>query len=55
MSLNNQQATIRGAFKYADVNWVCGFSMGMGKDNVFKVEARVVLEGLRVAWAKGLR
>ncbi|MBA0757596.1 hypothetical protein Gotri_020683 [Gossypium trilobum] len=29
--------------------------MGMGEDNIFKVEARVVLEGLCVAWGKGLR
>ncbi|MBA0743215.1 hypothetical protein Gogos_005923 [Gossypium gossypioides] len=29
--------------------------MGMGKDTIFNMEARVVLEGLRVAWGRGLR
>ncbi|KAH1130708.1 hypothetical protein J1N35_002086 [Gossypium stocksii] len=55
VSLTNQQAAIRGAFKDADAYWVCDFSMGVGKDNIFKVEARVALEGLHVAWGKRLR
>lgn len=42
-------------FKDLDVNRLCGFSITFVKDFVFKIEARVVLEGLIIAWDKGFR
>ncbi|KAK5825196.1 hypothetical protein PVK06_020003 [Gossypium arboreum] len=47
-------SSIRGVFRNSDGNWFYGFSMAFGKDPVFKVEARVVLEGLLMAWEKVL-
>lgn len=29
--------------------------MLLGKEKVFKVEARAILEGFHIAWAKGIR
>ncbi|XP_016673107.1 uncharacterized protein [Gossypium hirsutum] len=55
ISLTNQQAAIGVVFRDADANWICDFSMRMGKDNIFKVEGRAVLEGSHVAWGRGLR
>ncbi|MBA0643537.1 hypothetical protein Goklo_027818 [Gossypium klotzschianum] len=49
------EASIGGVFRDADVNWLCGFSLWVGNDTIFKVEARVVLQGLQIAWENGYR
>ncbi|MBA0632510.1 hypothetical protein Godav_001236, partial [Gossypium davidsonii] len=36
-------------------NWLCGYSMMIGKDTIFRIEARSILEGLRIAWEKEFR
>ncbi|MBA0658032.1 hypothetical protein Goklo_010275, partial [Gossypium klotzschianum] len=36
---------IKGVIRESDVIWVCGFSMEVGKEMPFKIEARSVLEG----------
>ncbi|MBA0807031.1 hypothetical protein Gohar_022862, partial [Gossypium harknessii] len=46
---------IRGVIRDGDVIWVCGFSMAVGKEMPFKIEARSVLEGHRLAWEKRLK
>ncbi|XP_052477142.1 uncharacterized protein LOC105797561 [Gossypium raimondii] len=34
-------------------SWVCGYSMTLGKDKVFRIEARSMLEVFQLAWDKG--
>ncbi|MBA0746811.1 hypothetical protein Gogos_009294, partial [Gossypium gossypioides] len=36
-------------------HWLCGYSLKVSKETVFHIEARAILEGLRVAWEKGYR
>lgn len=55
VSRNGLFASIRRVIQDADTIWVCDFSMLMGKETLFKFEVRVVLEGLLLAWEKGLR
>ncbi|KAG8482578.1 hypothetical protein CXB51_024192 [Gossypium anomalum] len=42
-------------FKDSDVNWLYGYSIMVGKDSIFRVEARAVLEGLHIAWERTFR
>lgn len=35
--------------------WQCDFSMTIGQGTIFQVEAKAMLEGLRLAWDKGYR
>lgn len=51
-SSNGSNASIGGVFKDSSTKWLCGFSMTVGKDSIFKIEARAVLEGLRMAWER---
>ncbi|KAK5785105.1 hypothetical protein PVK06_039655 [Gossypium arboreum] len=43
LPLYRSRASIGGVFRDADANWLCGFSLWIGNDTIFKVEARVVL------------
>lgn len=55
VSHNSPHVEVGGVFRDADTNWLWGFSMLLGIEEVFKVEARAILEGLHIAWAKGVR
>ncbi|KAH1090172.1 hypothetical protein J1N35_017429 [Gossypium stocksii] len=55
MSTNDSNASIGGVFRYHDVNSLCGYSMTISRDTIFKIETRSVLEGLCVAWEKNFR
>lgn len=50
-SSNSSNTSIGGVFRDSE----CGYWMMIGKDTIFRIEARSVLEGLRVAWEKGFR
>ncbi|KAK5812352.1 uncharacterized protein LOC108458715 [Gossypium arboreum] len=55
VSLSCYSSTIGGVIRDTDGNWLCGYSMSLGKDEVFRIEARFMLEGLQVAWDKSDR
>lgn len=55
MSYAEDQASIRGVFRDSKGQWLCGYSWGLHKETIFRIEARVILEGLHIAWKKGFR
>ncbi|MBA0811098.1 hypothetical protein Gohar_003029 [Gossypium harknessii] len=55
VSPTRSYASIGGVFRDENGTWLYGFSMKLGDDTVFKVEARAILEGLNLAWDKGFR
>ncbi|MBA0877847.1 hypothetical protein Goshw_020167 [Gossypium schwendimanii] len=55
VSLNSYSVAIGGVIRDVDGNWLCGYLMVLGKDEVFKIEARSMLEGLHLLWDKGYR
>lgn len=48
-------AAIDGVARGPSGGWLFGFKMAIGITYVFQIEAKVVLEGLRLAWDKGFR
>ncbi|MFQ6625417.1 hypothetical protein Gotur_026630 [Gossypium turneri] len=44
-----------GVFRDFNANWLGGYSMRIGKESIFRIEARAMLEGLRIAWDMGFR
>ncbi|MBA0823155.1 hypothetical protein Goarm_019905, partial [Gossypium armourianum] len=54
VSLNGSYAGIGGMFRDVDANWLWGFSMLLGKDTIFKIEVRAILESFCLAWEKGI-
>lgn len=55
VALDGQQASIRGLLQDSTGTWLWGYAMSYGGDSVFKVEARVMLEGLLLVWDKGFK
>ncbi|KAK5836378.1 hypothetical protein PVK06_012165 [Gossypium arboreum] len=55
VSLNSYSAAIGGVIRDADGNWLSGYLMVLGKDEMFKIEARSMLERLHLLWDKGYR
>ncbi|KAH1030183.1 hypothetical protein J1N35_040087 [Gossypium stocksii] len=55
MSLKDDYASIRGDFRDTNGQWLCGYSLKMSKETVFRIEARVILEGLHITWEKSYR
>ncbi|MBA0813702.1 hypothetical protein Gohar_027530 [Gossypium harknessii] len=55
VSLSSYLATIGGVIRDEDGNWLCGYAMILERDEVFRTEARSMLEGLRLAWEKRYR
>lgn len=55
VSTTSSIASIRGVLRDSNANWLCGFSMMFDKEFIFKVEEKVVLEGLLIACGKGFR
>lgn len=48
----NNCASVGGMFKDVDVRCLFEFLMAVGKETNFRVETRVMLEGLRITWKK---
>ncbi|KAK5794016.1 hypothetical protein PVK06_035207 [Gossypium arboreum] len=55
VSLNGSYVAIGGVIKNANANWLWGLSMLLRKIIIFKIEARAILKGLRLAWEKKIR
>ncbi|KAH1130237.1 hypothetical protein J1N35_001615, partial [Gossypium stocksii] len=55
VSGNSLFAGIGGVFRSADGKWLGGFSMKLGNDSIFKIEAGALLEGLLISWRKDYR
>ncbi|KAK5772131.1 hypothetical protein PVK06_048402 [Gossypium arboreum] len=55
VSHNGSHASIGGVFQDYNAEWLCGYMMLLGKDVVFKIEARAMVERLFIAWEKGFR
>ncbi|MBA0744342.1 hypothetical protein Gogos_006970, partial [Gossypium gossypioides] len=55
MSMTDDNTSIGGLFRDVDGHWLCGYSLKVSKETVFCIEARAILEGLRIAWEKGYR
>ncbi|KAK5832800.1 hypothetical protein PVK06_016603 [Gossypium arboreum] len=51
--MSNTKATIGGAVRGANGKWLTSFAMIIGVSDVFQIEARAVVEGLKLAWSKG--
>ncbi|MFQ6622279.1 hypothetical protein Gotur_002322 [Gossypium turneri] len=47
--------TIGGTVRDSNGKWLTGFAMVTGMAEVFQVEARAVVEGLKLAWMKGYK
>lgn len=45
-----EKAKIGGMVWNSDGEWICGFVSNLGSSTIFQVEARVMLEGLSLAW-----
>ncbi|MBA0809133.1 hypothetical protein Gohar_024808 [Gossypium harknessii] len=54
-SSNVSNACIGGVFRDSDANWLYDYSIVVGKDSTFRVEARAVLEELRIVWEWSFR
>ncbi|MBA0724270.1 hypothetical protein Golax_020972 [Gossypium laxum] len=52
---NNTKATIRGAVRNSDGEWLTDFNMVTGMDEIFRIEARAIVEGMKLAWLKGYK
>ncbi|MBA0670240.1 hypothetical protein Goklo_023947 [Gossypium klotzschianum] len=38
-----------------DGEWLISFNMVIGMDEIFKIEARAIVEGMKLAWLKGYK
>lgn len=55
VSHNGSHAYIGGAFRDLNAEWLCGYTMLLGKDIVFKIEVRAMMNGLFITWEKGFK
>ncbi|MBA0591197.1 hypothetical protein Gorai_019880, partial [Gossypium raimondii] len=55
VSVNRLHAAVSEVFRRSEGEWVVGFEMRIGMLDIFQVKARDVLEGLKLAWARGFR
>ncbi|MBA0796054.1 hypothetical protein Gohar_006854 [Gossypium harknessii] len=55
VSLSSCSTATGGVIRDEKVNWLCGYSMILGRDEVFRIEARSMLKGLCLTWEKGYR
>ncbi|MBA0666822.1 hypothetical protein Goklo_003187 [Gossypium klotzschianum] len=55
VSKNNTKAAIGGAMQNSDGEWLKGFNMVTGMDEIFRIEAQVIIEGMKLAWLKGYK
>ncbi|KAH1130863.1 hypothetical protein J1N35_002241 [Gossypium stocksii] len=54
-SKNNTKAAIERAVQSSDGEWLMGFNMVTGMDEIFKIEAQAIVEGMKLAWLKGYK
>ncbi|MBA0743005.1 hypothetical protein Gogos_005729 [Gossypium gossypioides] len=55
MSINNLKAFVGKAVRGPNGGWLVGFKMVLGMNGIFQIEAKAILEGLKLAWAKGFK
>ncbi|PPR83631.1 hypothetical protein GOBAR_AA37080 [Gossypium barbadense] len=55
MSRSNSKVSVGGAMRGPIGGWLVGFKMVIGINDIFQIEARVILEGLKLAWNKGFK
>ncbi|KAA3462825.1 SKP1-like protein 1A [Gossypium australe] len=55
ISANWLHAAVGGVFTGSEGEWLVGFAMRTGIIDIFQVEVRAVLKGLKLAWARGCR
>ncbi|MBA0574462.1 hypothetical protein Golob_001658 [Gossypium lobatum] len=53
--MSNTKATIGGAVRDSSEVWLVGFKMVTVVSNVFQIEARAVVEGLKLIWSRGFK
>ncbi|MFQ6640195.1 hypothetical protein Gotur_015442 [Gossypium turneri] len=53
VSVSNTKAVIGGAVRDSNGNWLTSFAMTTRVSDVFQIETRSVVEGLKLAWSKG--
>ncbi|KAA3467341.1 endonuclease/exonuclease/phosphatase family protein [Gossypium australe] len=55
VSNNNTKAAIGGAVRDSNGKWLTGFNMVTWMDEIFKIEARAIVEGMILAWLEGYK
>ncbi|MFQ6619525.1 hypothetical protein Gotur_000795 [Gossypium turneri] len=55
VSKNNTKAAIGGAVQNSDGEWLMDFNMVTEMDEIFKIEAQTIVEGMKLAWLKGYK
>ncbi|KAK5773309.1 hypothetical protein PVK06_049615 [Gossypium arboreum] len=55
VSMSNTKAAIGGAVRDSSEVWSVGFKMVTVVSNVFQIEARAVVEGLKLVWLRGFK
>ncbi|KAK5772432.1 hypothetical protein PVK06_048721 [Gossypium arboreum] len=55
MSTSRQRATVGGTLREPSKGWLVGFEMVPSMADIFPIEARGILEDLKLAWMRGFR
>ncbi|KAH1045675.1 hypothetical protein J1N35_036459 [Gossypium stocksii] len=55
VSKNNTKAAIGGVLQNLDWEWLMGFNMVTEMDEIFRIEAQAIVEGMKIAWLKGYK
>ncbi|KAK5794492.1 hypothetical protein PVK06_035723 [Gossypium arboreum] len=55
VSKNNTKVAIGGVVRNLDEGWLMDFNMVTGMDEIFKIEAGAIVEGMKLAWLKGFK
>ncbi|KAK5813023.1 hypothetical protein PVK06_028469 [Gossypium arboreum] len=55
MSMSQSRVAIGGVIRGPQRGWLVGFGMVTGLVDIFQVEAKVMLEGLKLAYERGFR
>ncbi|MBA0561133.1 hypothetical protein Golob_017984, partial [Gossypium lobatum] len=55
MSISKQSAAVGGALRGPSERWLVGFEMVIHMTNIFQIEARAILEGLKLSWKRCFR
>ncbi|MBA0735766.1 hypothetical protein Gogos_019581 [Gossypium gossypioides] len=55
VSMSNTKAAIGGVVRYSSGVWLVGCEMVTGVSDIFQIEARAIVEGLKLVWSKGFK
>ncbi|MBA0734080.1 hypothetical protein Gogos_018030, partial [Gossypium gossypioides] len=55
VSRNSSRAAIGGVLRGPSDGWLIGFRIRTSMSDIFSIEAKAVLEGLKLAWNRGFR